>query len=158
MPAVTHVHAKIAAKASSTAHVLIGGAAATLYTDGTGNTPAGDNAVTAGSDGSVTFFASAGDYVVTSVNNAGQSQSAHLSVALAHGGAFQLSTDAPADGDVLVYNATTDEYEPSTALTDVATTVTELAAGQGITLPTADPHVAGELWNNAGTVKVSAGP
>ncbi len=24
-------------------------------------------------------------------------------------------------------------------------------------LPTADPHVAGQAWNNAGTVKISAG-
>jgi hypothetical protein len=29
---------------------------------------------------------------------------------------------------------------------------------QLIGLPTADPGVAGELWNNAGTVKISAGP
>ncbi|MGX9144986.1 hypothetical protein [Mesorhizobium sp. 128a] len=26
-----------------------------------------------------------------------------------------------------------------------------------VTLPTADPHVVGALWNNAGTVTVSAG-
>jgi hypothetical protein len=28
---------------------------------------------------------------------------------------------------------------------------------QGANLPTVDPHVVGELWNSAGTVKVSAG-
>jgi hypothetical protein len=27
----------------------------------------------------------------------------------------------------------------------------------GSTLPTSDPNVAGKLWNDAGTVKVSAG-
>ena len=26
-----------------------------------------------------------------------------------------------------------------------------------VTLPTADPHVSGQLWNNAGVVKVSGG-
>ena len=27
----------------------------------------------------------------------------------------------------------------------------------GVSLPTADPHVVGKLWNNAGVVTVSAG-
>jgi hypothetical protein len=27
-----------------------------------------------------------------------------------------------------------------------------------LTLPTSDPEVAGAIWNDAGTVKVSAGP
>lgn len=31
------------------------------------------------------------------------------------------------------------------------------AVVNGAALPTADPHVAGELWNDAGAVKVSAG-
>ncbi|RWB65399.1 hypothetical protein [Mesorhizobium sp.] len=30
-------------------------------------------------------------------------------------------------------------------------------AGGAIILPTADPHVVGALWNNAGTITVSAG-
>lgn len=30
-------------------------------------------------------------------------------------------------------------------------------AGGAIILPTADPHVAGALWNDAGTIKASAG-
>ena len=35
--------------------------------------------------------------------------------------------------------------------------ITNIQAGKGITLPTSDPAVAGELWNDSGTVKVSAG-
>jgi len=38
-----------------------------------------------------------------------------------------------------------------------STGVVTLAAGAAIILPAADPHVAGALWNNAGTVTVSAG-
>ena len=34
---------------------------------------------------------------------------------------------------------------------------TTLAAVINTTLPTSDPAVAGQLWNDAGTVKVSAG-
>ncbi len=30
-------------------------------------------------------------------------------------------------------------------------------AGGAIILPTADPHVVGALWNDAGTIKASAG-
>lgn len=29
--------------------------------------------------------------------------------------------------------------------------------GGSLILPTADPHIAGALWNNSGTVTVSAG-
>lgn len=32
-----------------------------------------------------------------------------------------------------------------------------ILAGGAVIIPTADPHVAGALWNNAGTVTVSAG-
>ena len=35
--------------------------------------------------------------------------------------------------------------------------ITDIKAGKGITLPTSDPSVAGELWSDSGTVKVSAG-
>ena len=37
-----------------------------------------------------------------------------------------------------------------------ATTLTTTGAVT-MTLPTADPHVAGQLWSNAGAVTVSAG-
>lgn len=30
-------------------------------------------------------------------------------------------------------------------------------AGGAIILPTTDPHVAGAMWNNAGTIEMSAG-
>ena len=33
-----------------------------------------------------------------------------------------------------------------------------LAVGEGYDLPETDPEVAGQLWNNAGTVTVSDGP
>jgi hypothetical protein len=36
-------------------------------------------------------------------------------------------------------------------------TIALLAAGKGITLPTSDPAVAGELWADTLDVKVSAG-
>lgn len=32
-----------------------------------------------------------------------------------------------------------------------------VAAGGALILPSADPHVVGALWNNAGTITVSAG-
>lgn len=32
-----------------------------------------------------------------------------------------------------------------------------IETGGAIILPTADPHVVGALWNNAGTITVSAG-
>lgn len=34
---------------------------------------------------------------------------------------------------------------------------TGILAGEGITLPTSDPSVAGSLWSNSGVVTVSAG-
>lgn len=43
------------------------------------------------------------------------------------------------------------------ALGSLSTTVTALSTGSGFDLPTADPETAGALWNDAGTVKVSAG-
>lgn len=33
----------------------------------------------------------------------------------------------------------------------------KLQAGAALILPTADPAVAGALWNNAGTIAISAG-
>lgn len=35
--------------------------------------------------------------------------------------------------------------------------VTNIQAGVGITLPTSDPEVVGQLWSNSGVVTVSAG-
>lgn len=37
-------------------------------------------------------------------------------------------------------------------------TISETGAINMNTLPTSDPHVLGQLWNNAGTLKISAGP
>jgi len=33
----------------------------------------------------------------------------------------------------------------------------QLQAGAALIFPTADPHVAGAVWNNAGTLTISAG-
>lgn len=32
-----------------------------------------------------------------------------------------------------------------------------IAAGGALILPTADPHIAGAVWNNAGVLAISAG-
>lgn len=39
----------------------------------------------------------------------------------------------------------------------VAATTLSASGAVTMTLPTTDPAVAGQLWNNTGTVKVSAG-
>jgi hypothetical protein len=51
---------------------------------------------------------------------------------------------APSDGNVWTYNSAKSEWE--------AARITKLPG-----LPTADPHVADALWNNAGVLTVSAG-
>jgi len=117
MPSVAHVTVDLNAKPSSTAHVTTGGAAATLYTDATGTTPAGDNALTIASDGSVSFYAVPGDYKVAFTNENGHGESHHVSVQLAVGGAFKVSDDVPADGAILAYDEASDEYVPSDDVT-----------------------------------------
>ena len=42
-------------------------------------------------------------------------------------------------------------------ITKATADIVKLASGKGTVLPTADPGVAGEQWNNAGIVTVSAG-
>ena len=37
------------------------------------------------------------------------------------------------------------------------TNITSIQSGKGITLPTSDPAVSGELWSNSGIVTVSSG-
>ena len=44
-------------------------------------------------------------------------------------------------------------YGANASLTDLTASGTVILSG----LPTADPVVAGQLWNDAGTLKVSAG-
>lgn len=39
----------------------------------------------------------------------------------------------------------------------LGTELYNMSVGVGFTLPTSDPSVAGALWSDAGTVKVSAG-
>lgn len=62
---------------------------------------------------------------------------------------FQTVTKSAVTGAVTV-----------TATFGAATTVNDLAVADVVIfsgLPTADPVVAGQLWNDAGTLKVSAG-
>ena len=47
--------------------------------------------------------------------------------------------------------------QPSPTDSPVFTTAVTLPAVVHTSLPTADPHVAGELWANSGVVTVSAG-
>ena len=47
----------------------------------------------------------------------------------------------------------TSTFGAATSITDLTASGTVILSG----LPTADPVVAGQLWNDAGTLKVSAG-
>lgn len=51
----------------------------------------------------------------------------------------------------------TELYDSQSAISDAQSDITDIKAGKGITLPTSDPGVAGELWAESGTVKVSSG-
>jgi hypothetical protein len=150
MTAVAHVTVDLDGKPSSTAHVTTGGAAAVLYTDGTGNTPAGDNSLTVASDGTVAFYAAPGDYKIAFTNRNGHGESHHVSVQLATGGAFRVSDDVPVDGAVLSYDATSDEYVPSTDVS-VATLETSGAATVGGDLLHAGTHVG--FFGHSGATK-----
>ena len=57
--------------------------------------------------------------------------------------AFTLTADEPVG------------FTATGALQNISRLTTD---GSNAALPTADPEVDGALWNNAGTVKVSAGP
>lgn len=50
-----------------------------------------------------------------------------------------------------------DKQLPINQQTALGTEIYEVQQGRNITLPTADPGIAGALWNNAGVVNVSAG-
>ena len=61
--------------------------------------------------------------------------------------------------ETITKNATTGAVAV-TATFDAATSVNDLTVADVVILsglPTADPVVAGQLWNDAGTLKVSAG-
>lgn len=64
-------------------------------------------------------------------------------------GGFQTILKDPTTGAVTV----TSTLGPITSITDLTTSGIVIMDG----LPTADPVVAGQLWNDAGTLKVSAG-
>ena len=69
--------------------------------------------------------------------------------------------DQDASGNVrqagtLVFEDSANQPAPQASPTFTGT-VTLPAAVVGSALPTADPHVAGQLWANAGVVTVSAG-
>ncbi|MCP3685569.1 MAG: hypothetical protein GY861_23205 [bacterium] len=50
-----------------------------------------------------------------------------------------------------------DKQFPINQQTGVGNELFAVQNGKNITLPTSDPSVAGELWSDSGTVKVSAG-
>ncbi len=50
-----------------------------------------------------------------------------------------------------------DKQLPINQSTGIGNEVYAMQNGKNITLPTSDPGVAGELWSDSGTVKVSAG-
>ena len=50
-----------------------------------------------------------------------------------------------------------DKQLPINQQTGLGTEIYAIQNGQQITLPTSDPGVAGYLWSDSGTVKVSAG-
>jgi len=50
-----------------------------------------------------------------------------------------------------------DNSDPVNQKIELGTKVYNLSVGVGMTLPTSDPSVAGQLWNNSGVVTVSAG-
>lgn len=54
---------------------------------------------------------------------------------------------------------TTATFGASTSITTLAVSGNSTLSGSAnvIVVPTADPHVVGALWNNAGTLSVSAG-
>ncbi|MCP4585812.1 hypothetical protein [Pseudoalteromonas sp.] len=55
----------------------------------------------------------------------------------------------PTERDIL------DKQLPINQQTGLGTEVYAVQNGQNITLPESDPDVAGRLWNDSGTVKVS---
>ena len=69
-------------------------------------------------------------------------------------GGFQTITIASGTGAVTV----TSTLGAATSVTSIATgTLNTTGAVIMANLPTSDPTVAGQLWNDTGTVKVSAG-
>ena len=66
-----------------------------------------------------------------------------------------LSTAEAAELNSL--NATAQKVALGTEIAGSQATIALIQVGQGITLPTSDPGVAGYLWSDSGTVKVSAG-
>ena len=64
-------------------------------------------------------------------------------------GGFQTVTKSAVTGAITV----TSTFGPATSITDLTASGAVILSG----LPTSDPVVAGRLWNDAGTLKVSAG-
>lgn len=64
-------------------------------------------------------------------------------------GGFQTVTKSAVTGAVTV----TSTLGPATSITSLTASGAVILSG----LPTSDPVVAGQLWNDAGTLKVSAG-
>lgn len=64
-------------------------------------------------------------------------------------GGFQTVTQNATTGAVTV----TSTLGASTSITNLTASGTVILSG----IPTADPHVAGQLWSNAGVLTVSAG-
>ena len=64
-------------------------------------------------------------------------------------GGFQTITKNATTGAV----TTTATFGPTTSITDLTASGAVIFSG----LPTSDPAVAGQLWNNAGVLTVSAG-
>lgn len=62
---------------------------------------------------------------------------------------FQLVSIAPSTGAVTVVAS----YGANASVANLSTTGTVILSN----LPTADPQVAGQLWNNLGVLTVSAG-
>ena len=64
-------------------------------------------------------------------------------------GGFQTVTKNATTGAITV----TATLGPATSVTTISATGTTNV----IVIPTVDPHVAGAIWNNAGTLAISAG-
>lgn len=60
------------------------------------------------------------------------------------------------DGDVFGADAGF-TYDKTTNALTVTGNVTASGSANVLVIPTADPHVAGAIWNDTGTLKVSAG-
>lgn len=100
-----------------TALVTANGSDATLYTDASGVTAAGNNHVTVTSGGLAAFYAEPGIYDVllplaggksTTVNGVGI-KAPNVTVT----SALDVSDWPPADGDLFTFNAATGEFEPA---------------------------------------------